>query len=139
MVSLLVVHLLLSCCPATIGRSVVLVDVDAVERMFGGWFSAHILQEILVRFEPALANADSAPTVMLKPVVAGILASCFHVGPSNPLRGFGTVPSVPVLRVIENLAPMTSAACGVSTLEMSSNDDFYRTAIAPDSVKAFEV
>ena len=79
--------------PTAVLRRVWAVVVDAVYRVAGRGFSAHVGKEVLIGMQPAFANPDSPITVVHVRNGFGVIAALLHRSPSIVFRsGFiGTV------------------------------------------------
>jgi hypothetical protein len=72
--------LLLSGCPATVGRLVVAIVVDTFNSHPVLWLT-HIFNESFYRLIPAITDSDASTTVMVVVLIVGVLASGSHRAP----------------------------------------------------------
>ena len=86
MIGATIVHLLLHSRPATIGRFVVAVCIDAVQRVFWRAWS-HVREERGEIVHPPFADRNSSATVVLVFVVARIQTATFHLDPRSIFAG----------------------------------------------------
>jgi hypothetical protein len=89
--------LLLNCRPAAISRLVVALMVQSVDRMFGGWTRAHIVQKGYERFIPVGANFDPARSVILEVFVPRIVTPALDAKPRPVFRANCSAPLMSVL------------------------------------------
>ena len=86
-----VVLLLLSCCPATVFRSITVLAVLAVEGVLGGRAAPHVREEVLVATGPKPSRTDRNTAIKVDVMVCVFLAAtALHQAPRNVLRGGGT-------------------------------------------------
>jgi hypothetical protein len=93
------VQLLLALCgPAAVGRLVVAVVVDAVNRMAWRRLAAHVCQKVLVRLAPSVADSDPPASVSVKPVIMRVGAAHYHRAPRPKFSGDSTDSCVAMRR-----------------------------------------
>lgn len=73
--------LLLNRGPTTVSRSVVVLDVNSVNGVFGSWFRSHVFKEVLKTILPTVTNCDSTASVINIIMVLGIKTPTFHLTP----------------------------------------------------------
>jgi len=74
--------LLLAGCPTAVGRLVVSVVVDAVDRVTPARSFSHVGQEVFERSSPSLADFDASPAVPAISDASFVLAPCDHRRPN---------------------------------------------------------
>ena len=86
--SALVVSLFLARCPSAIGRFVISVIVDSVNRMLSRGPESHIGMEVFEGIKPALTDCDSSSAVDAIAMIVQPRASVDHIGPDTVFRRF---------------------------------------------------
>lgn len=111
--------------PSAVLRGVGAVVVDALDRVFGGWFPTHIGQEVRVGSSPTGADNDPTAAVILPGGVVGVVATVVDMFPTSVLRA-------PAISVGGAMFPMeTPAGLGTPVSEGRPPDFFLDAAIAP--------
>jgi hypothetical protein len=136
-------RLLLCCCPSAVAWFVISIAVQAINGVFGRWFSAHVFQKIDDRCKPSFANPNAAPTVIFIVRRLWIVATLFHPYPRRVFGGWHRANyfSMFSTRFGRNKYSPTSAAFGPACNEKFLPDildclGFARTTACPQPVPA---
>ena len=78
-----VVLLLLYRCPPAIFRRVVAIVVDAVNRVIGGRFFAHIRKKVRKGIYPFITDSNTPASVIMKTFVIFVATAVFHAHPNR--------------------------------------------------------
>jgi hypothetical protein len=124
-ITALVVCLLESRCPPTVVGLVISVWVDPIQAVFRGGLRSHIHKEVLERRPPSLADANSAATVVLKRILARIVAAVSHAGPGFEFGGFGRAMSR------EALFPLTTTTYRFPNHQLAPGNRLFCSAGTP--------
>lgn len=74
-------------CPATILGTIGSIVIYAVDTMSGRWSWPHVVEELLERIIPSIAECDSSSSVVGKIFYVGVQASVFHSPPYTVFCG----------------------------------------------------
>lgn len=100
-------RLLSSCRPSAVGRFIVPVAVDAIDRVRRGGPRAHVGEEVFESL-PSVAYANASTAIIGEPFGAGVRATFAHAAPRLPFWGAGT--SVRCCRMILTAAGLSAAS-----------------------------
>ena len=110
--------------PSAVVGAVVAIIIDAVKRVFRGWFRPHIGVEVLERFQPASANRYAPSPVSIEVFVIRIRASLFHAPPRRKFKRDSAISraSVLVVDLCRRLSLQTAARFTASLFQDAQRD-----------------
>lgn len=76
------------CSPSAIGRLVISIVIDALNRMLWGWTKPHVLKKVF-KMSPPIANFNTATPIVLETGISIASTSCVKEAPDPVLCGSG--------------------------------------------------
>ena len=128
MVNTCVVALFGNSRPSTVLRRVWAIVVNAVKRM-PLWTHAHVIEEILKRFTPAVANFNASVAVILEAYIVWVVTSAEHLIVRSPHRMIRQ--TVRQIQLGCKLSLQAPAAFRSAFNQMALGNDFLCTTLAP--------
>jgi hypothetical protein len=128
-------------CPSTVARFVISVVVDPIDTVIGGWASANIGQEVLVRVSPSFANSNATAPIVNVGFNALPKASIAHRCPRPELRRDFSAYCIGMSGVSFNVcsASQTTTGSRVSRDQAGIWKNLFNAAIAPPDVASMRL
>lgn len=134
-----IVHLLFSRSPAAIARLIIAIIIDSINTVFARWPYTHICEKVFEGVTPAVANFNTASTVIFIRVVVRIIATLCHPTPYPKLASMGRAVSFIRINSLQQFyrfaAKLTRQTSTTSSLTSGKNftkgrNDFAAIALA---------